>query len=243
LRYLTIAVAAVGAWGGEPQQAESKAEEHQRAEQELEQQTKQRILGVIPNFNTSYIQDPAPLTSRQKFRLALRSTVDPFVFVGAGIDAGLEQADNSYPGYGQGAQGYAKRFGASIADNFSGTMIGGAILPSLLHQDPRYLSKGTGSFRGRVFWAIASTFRAKNDNGHWAPNYSNLLGNLAAGALANAYYPSTDRGVELTFERALTVTAEGAIGSVFIEFWPDISRKLFQKKRSAHASGGKPSTP
>jgi hypothetical protein len=230
-------------WGGEPQQVESKAEEHQRAEQELEQQTKQRILGVIPNFNTSYVQDPAPLSTRQKWRLALRSTFDPFVFVGAAIDAALEQADNSYPGYGQGAQGYAKRFGASFADNFSGTMIGGAILPSLLHQDPRYLAKGTGSFRGRVFWAIASTFRAKNDNGHWVPNYSNLLGNLAAGALANTYYPSTDRGIELTFERALTVTAEGAIGSVFIEFWPDISRKLFHKRQSAHAPGGNTASP
>src|SRR5215472_16567701 len=115
MRYLVMAVAAIGAWAGEPQQAESRAEEHQRAEQELEQQTKQRILGVVPNFNTSYIQDAAPLASGQKFRLALRSAFDPFVFVGAGIDAGLEQASNGYAGYGQVAQGYAKRFGASFA--------------------------------------------------------------------------------------------------------------------------------
>jgi hypothetical protein len=143
--------------------------------------------------------------------------------------AGLEQWENGYSGYGQGAQGYGKRFGAAYADNFSGAMFGGAIFPALLHQDPRYFRRGTGSFRSRFFYAISTAVKTKNDKGRWEPNYSNVLGNLAAGGLANVYYPSTDRGVGLTFERALTVTAEGAIGSVFVEFWPDISSKLFHK--------------
>jgi hypothetical protein len=105
--------------------------------------------------------------------------------------------------------------GAAYADSFSGSMFGGAVFPALLHQDPRYFRKGAGSFRSRLFYAISRTVKAKNDDGRWAPNYSNVLGNLAAGGLANVYYPSTDRGLGLTFQRALVVTAEGALGSVF----------------------------
>ena len=209
------------------QQAEPATSEHERAEQELKKQKKQRILGVIPNFNTSNIQNAAPLSPGQKFGLALRGAIDPFSFVAAGLDAALEQAQNSFPGYGQGAEGYGKRVGAAYADGFSAGMFGGAIFPSLLHQDPRYFRKGSGGFGHRFLYAVVSTVRAKNDNGHWAPNYSNVLGNLAAGGVSNLYYPASDRGVELTFERALTVTAEGAIGAVFVEFWPDISAKLF----------------
>lgn len=210
-------------------QATATTDEHERAERELKKQQKQRILGVIPNFNTSYVQDAATLSTRQKFRLALRSAVDPFAFVAAGLDAALEQSRNGFPGYGQGAQGYGKRMGAAYADAFSGSMLGGAIFPSMLHQDPRYFRKGTGSFGSRFFYAVSTTVRAKNDSGRWAPNYSNVLGNLAAGGISNAYYPATDRGLSLTFERALTVTAEGAIGAIFVEFWPDISSKLFHK--------------
>ena len=216
--------------------------ERERAAEQLKQQQKQRILGIIPNFNTSFIQDAAPLTPGQKFHLALRGATDPFVFVAAGLDAGIEQWQNDFAGYGQGAQGYAKRFGAAYADNFTGAMFGGAIFPSILHQDPRYFRKGTGSVTGRLFYSIATTVRAKHDGGRWEPNYSNILGNLAAGGMANLYYPASDRGAALTFERALTVTAEGAIGSIFVEFWPDISSKLFHKHpkndTAAPPSGG-----
>jgi hypothetical protein len=200
-----------------------------RAQRELQQQRKQRILGIIPNFNTSNVQDAAALSVRQKFSLAIHSSIDPFAFVAAGLLAGWEQAGDAFPGYGQGGEGYAKRFGAAYADAFSGSMFGGAIFPSLLHQDPRYFRKGSGKFGGRFLYAVSSTVRAKNDNGRWAPNYSNVLGNLAAGGLSNVYYPSADRGAALTFERAMTVTAEGAIGAIFVEFWPDISAKLFHK--------------
>jgi hypothetical protein len=210
-----------------------------RAERELQQLTKQRILGVIPNFNTSFIQDAAPLTAGQKTRLALRGALDPFMFVSAGIDAAMSQRSNSFKGYGQGAEGYAKRVGAAYADDFSGTIFGGVVFPVLLHQDPRYFRRGFGSFGGRLFYAISTTLKAKNDKGHWGPNYSNVLGNLAAGAVSNLYYPSTDRGVSLTLQRALTVTAEGAIGSIFVEFWPDISAKLFHHhdpERTGHST-------
>jgi hypothetical protein len=173
------------------------------AEEEIKQEEKQRALGFIPNFYVSYIPNAAPLTSRQKFKLAARTIVDPVTFGLTAAAAGLEQLDNDLGGYGQGAQGYAKRYGASYADNVTGTLIGSAILPSLLKQDPRYFYKGTGSKRSRVLYALAMSVVCKGDNGHWQANYSGILGSLAAGGISNLYYPSHDRGAGLTFENTL----------------------------------------
>jgi hypothetical protein len=202
----------------------------EKAAQQLKQQEQQRIAGVLPNFNVSYDKDALPLTRKQKLRLAWRTATDPVAFGIAGLDAGFSQAENDYPGYGQGARGFAKRFGASYADNFDGTLFGNAIFPILLKQDPRYFRRGEGSFRSRLFYAISTTVWCKNDNGTWGPNYSNILGNLTAGGISNLYYPASDRGAGLTFERGFTVTAYGAFGGVFNEFWPDIARKLFKDK-------------
>lgn len=202
----------------------------EKAEQQLKQQEQQRIAGVVPNFNVSYNKDAVPLTRKQKLHLAWRTATDPVAFGIAGFDAGLSQAENDFPGYGQGAQGYAKRFGASYADNFDGTLIGNAIFPILLKQDPRYFRRGQGSFTSRLFYSLSTTVWCKNDNGNWGPNYSNILGNLAAGGISNLYYPASDRGAGLTLERGFTVTAYGAFGGVFNEFWPDIARKIFKDK-------------
>lgn len=212
-------------------QTQTKAGEKQRAAEELKQEEKQRILGVVPNFNTTNDLEAAPLSTRQKYSLAFRSAIDPFQFVAAGLDAGFSQATGAFSGYGQGMQGYGKRFGAAYADSFSGTMIGNGFFPAVLHDDPRYFRKGSGSVGGRIWWALVSTVRCKDDSGRWAPNYPNLLGNVAAGGLSNVYYPASDRGVGLTFERALTVTAEGTLGALADEFWPDIQRKLHRKPR------------
>lgn len=198
-----------------------------QAEQQLRQQERQRILSVIPNFNTSYIQNAAPLSPRQKFRLAFRGGIDPFEFVAAGAIAGWGQAENDNVGYGQGAQGYAKRYGAAYADSADGILWGNAIFPVLFHEDPRYFRKGAGSFWSRFKYAISTTVWTKNDNGTFGPNYANVLGNIVAGGISNSYYPSGDRGVGLTFEGAATVTAEGALGAIGVEFWPDVSHKLF----------------
>ncbi len=209
--------------------ATTKEEQQRLAQQQLKQEEKQRILGVVPNFSTTDIQDAAPLTAKQKFQLDLRSSLDPFEFVFAGLDAGEEQAEDTFPGYGQGAAGYAKRFGASYADTFDGGLWGNAILPVLLHEDPRYFRKGSGPFMNRFLYSAWTTIWCKRDNGNWGPNYANVAGNFVAGGISNLYYPQSDRGVELTLTRALTVTAEGAIGSEFVEFWPDISRHLFKR--------------
>jgi hypothetical protein len=204
--------------------------QQEKAEQQLRQQEKQRIAGVVPNFNVSYNSDAAPLSRKQKLHLAFRTATDPVSFVVAAFDAGLSQAEDDFTGYGQGAQGYAKRFGASYADNFDGTMLGNAIFPILLKQDPRYFRRGEGSFTSRFLYSISTTVWCKNDSGSHGPNYSNILGNLTAGGISNLYYPASDRGAGLTFERGLTVTAYGAFGGIFNEFWPDIAKKIFKDK-------------
>lgn len=215
--------------------ADPVARRRLKAAAELRDQEHQRILGVMPNFNTSNVKDAEPLSPRQKFELATKGAFDPFTFAAAGLDAGWGQAENDFPEYRQGAVGYAKRFGAAYADSFDSTMIGNALLPVLLKQDPRYFRKVTGSVFSRFSYALFSTLKCKDDNGKWSLNYSNVLGNIAAGGISNLYYPPADRGVGLTFQRAATVTAEGALGAVFVEFWPDISRKMFPKHRAANS--------
>jgi len=171
------------------------------AQEQMKEQEKQRVLGVIPNFYVTYEgEDTAPLNTRQKFELAWKSTLDPVTFGVVAAIAGTQQATNAFKGYGQGAEGYAKRYGASYADIVTSTYIGGAILPSLLKQDPRYFYKGSGTFRSRFWYSVSQTFISKGDNGHWQFNYSSILGSLAAGGISNAYYPESDRGAGLTFE-------------------------------------------
>ncbi len=188
------------------------------AEEQVKIEEKQRVLGVFPNFYTSYVWNAEPLTVKQKFQLAWRTSIDPVTFAITGVVAGIEQWQNDFSGYGQGSTGYAKRFGASYADGFIGTIIGGAILPSLLHQDPRYYYKGTGSIRSRALYAIATVVITKGDNGRWQPNYSNVLGTFAAAGISNLYYPSVDRGVQITLDNALIGTASGAVSALLQEF-------------------------
>jgi hypothetical protein len=189
------------------------------AEEQVKAEEKQRVLGVLPNFYVSYDPHAVPLSPKQKFNLAWKTLEDPFTFVMVAGSAGVEQAQNHFAEYGQGAQGYAKRFGANYADATAGTLIGAAILPSLLKQDPRYFYKGTGSTPSRFLYAIANSLICKGDNGRWQVNYSNILGSLAAGGVSNLYYPSQDRnGAGLTFENAAIGIGATAIGNVFQEF-------------------------
>jgi hypothetical protein len=189
------------------------------AEEELKVEEKQRVFGVIPNFYVSYIPDAAPLASKQKFQLAWRTTIDPINFAVTGVIAGVQQANNTFSGYGQGAQGYGKRYAASYGDFVTGTFIGSAILPSLLKQDPRYFYKGTGSVRSRVLYALANSVICKGDNGHWQPNYSSIIGSLAAGGISNLYYPPQNRdGAELTFQNTFIGIGETAATNLLQEF-------------------------
>jgi hypothetical protein len=189
------------------------------AQAQLDIEEKQRVLGMFPNYYVSYDHNAVPLTSRQKYQLAWKTVIDPVTWAMTGVVAGAEQADNTFAGYGQGMQGYSKRFAANYADGFFGTVLGGAVLPSLFKQDPRYFYKGTGSVPSRAGYSIANAVICKSDKGRWQPNYSGILGGIAAGGISNLYYPSSDRsGVDVTFENALIGTAEGAIQNLFQEF-------------------------
>ncbi|MGA7255860.1 MAG: carboxypeptidase-like regulatory domain-containing protein [Terracidiphilus sp.] len=203
---------------------EVSASRQEIATEEVKLEEKQRVLGFIPNFYVVYDAHPAPLSPRQKFSLAWHDSIDPITILSAGFFAGIEQAQNTFVGYGPGAQGYAKRFGADYADGFSSDMLGGALFPSLLHQDPRYYYKGTGSIASRTLHAVAMSFLCKGDNGHWQFDYSALAGNLAAGGISNLYYPSTDRNnLTVILDSTAIGMGEDAIGNIFQEF---VVRKL-----------------
>ena len=191
----------------------------QAADIQIREQEKQRIFGLIPNFYVSYDRDALPLVSKQKFRLAWKTTADPFTIAGVGALAGVEQATNTFDGYGQGAQGYFKRLGASYADVVTGTFIGSAMLPSLLRQDPRYFYKGTGSSRSRLLHALASPVICRGDNGRWQPNYSKVAGAFASAGLSYLYYPESNRnGAGLLVQNSLIRLGEVAFEGVLQEF-------------------------
>jgi hypothetical protein len=197
------------------------------ATEQVAAQEKQRVLGIFPNFYVNYDSDPAPMTAKLKFKLALRMAADPVTILGIGFIAGLDQAGNT-PDYQQGAKGYGQRFGAVAADGFTDIVIGGAILPSLLHQDPRYYYQGKGTTRSRLFHAISYPFVCRGDNGQMQPNYSSLGGDLAASALENTYYPQSNRGAGLVFGHFALDTAERAVSSLAQEF---LFRRLTSKAK------------
>ena len=208
----------------------------QIAEEQLKQEKKQR-MGILPNFNASYISDAVPLTRKQKFKLMFSTEKDPATIGFSMFIALIGQAEGSHPGYGGGIGGYGKRFGQNYADTFDGAFWGNAVLPSLWHQDPRYFRLGTGSAKHRIIYALLTNVRAKHDGtGKWEPNYSNLVGNLISGGISNLYLPSDERGVAGTFEGAATVTAEGGIGSMLEEFYPDFTQYLKRRKQRKQAA-------
>lgn len=189
------------------------------AQAQVQMEEKQRVLGVIPNFYAVYVWDAEPLKARQKFELAWKMSVDPVSIFTSGTMAGMEQAQNSFTGYGQGARGYSRRFGAAYGDYVSSTMLGQAVFPAMFRQDPRYFVKGKGSVLSRGLYAVSSAVMCRGDNRRWQPNYSNVLGNVTSAALSNVYYPATDRhGAGLLIRNSMMTTAAGAIGGLFQEF-------------------------
>jgi hypothetical protein len=211
----------------DPNTVQEKSQ-REKAEQQIREQTSQRTLGVVPAFNVSYRNDAVPLTAGQKIRLAFRSSTDPVTFGVAFVVAAYHEANDDYGGFGWGAEGYFKRAGAAYLDAFNGTMIGNGLLPAVLRQDPRFFRMGHGSTMRRLLYAASTSFICRGDNGKWQPNISNVGGNLAAGWISNYYYPGSNTWGQ-TISDGLVQTATGSIGSVFQEFWPDISRRLLHR--------------
>ena len=234
-----------------PQPDAQKNAGSQSSDDVLRQEEKQRAFGVMPMFQTVSLANSKnipPLRPRQKFQLMLKSTTDPFVFAEDAVLSGIGQARDTNDGttvtvdpdgtktytrwgFGQGAQGYFKRFGASYADTADGNFWGNAVLPILLKEDPRYYRMGDGSFAKRFLYSAKTAVWCRRDNGTWGPNYANVAGNFVSGGISNLYYPSQEGGFEKTTIGALTVTAEGMIGSELIEFLPDIEHHFLKNRR------------
>jgi hypothetical protein len=194
-----------------------------------------RIFGIMPNFLTVEGEDKVPpLGVKGKFKITAQGAFDPYEFTIVGIIAGLHQAADVDPSLGQGMIGYGKRYGIGLADQVSGNFLVGAILPSLLRQDPRYYQMGKGSFARRFFYALSRVIVARTDSGARQVNYSEILGNGAAAGLSNVYSPQADRGISntlLTWGEQLSIDG---FGNELKEFWPDIKRR-FEKKKHPQA--------
>jgi hypothetical protein len=188
------------------------------AEEQIKAQEQQRWLGVVPNFYVSYVPDAAPLTSRQKFRLAAHETFDWMAFVGASVAAAIDQSTAAHPGFGDGASGYAKRWAASFADDRTGDLLSHYVFASVFRQDPRYFYQGTGTTKSRLIHALGSAFLARSDRGTTMPNYAQIFGNIGAAALSNVYYPHSERGASLMVSNLAISLASRAAKAVTQEF-------------------------
>ena len=197
------------------------------ATEEVDEQLHQRILGFIPNFYVTYRADAAPLTTKLKFQLAWKSSTDPVTIVGTAFLAGLQQAGDQYAEFGQGAEGYGKRFGALYADVLASTFLSGAVLPSLLKQDPRYFYKGTGSTHSRIVRAVSNAVTCKGDNGRWQINYSNIGGAFGGAAIASTYYPNKNQA-SVILSNGFVRLGESSLAGIFQEF---VARKLTKQSK------------
>ncbi len=199
------------------------------AEAEIKTEEKQRLFGFAPNFYVSYTWNAKPLVPKQKWELAWKSSIDPLTFVIVGGFAGIQQANNTIPEWGQGAAGYGKRYGTTYANVAIGNVLGGAVFPILFRQDPRYFYKGVGTKKSRALYALSTAVIARGDNGKWQPAYAGILAELAAGGISNAYYPAAERqGVGLTFANAGVGIAFTGVANLFQEFF-------FRKASSQYA--------
>jgi hypothetical protein len=169
------------------------------AAQQFKAEEQQRIFRFLPNLYVTYESHPEPLTTKMKFALAYKGLTHPTFFMLEASWAGIQQAADT-PNWPQGAEGYGKRLGASLAGGSSEMLFSNAILPSLLHQDPRYFYQGSGTKWSRAGHAILAPFMCKGDNGASQPNYSQIGGALISASLANAYYPDSNRGAGLVFK-------------------------------------------
>lgn len=214
-----------------PEAPVSEKTKEQQEKQIEKKEKSQRILGIVPQFTVTSIKDARPLKPSQKFGLFARSAFDPVQFAIVGVQAGISQATNSFAAYGQGAEGFGKRYGAAFADQASSGFWGTFAYPSLLKQDPRYFRLGEGGFGKRTSYAVSRVFITHADRGGKQFNFSGIMGAFTAGGISNAYYPDSDRGLGLTLSRSGIALGYTMAGYVFDEFWPDIHNKLFKKKQ------------
>ena len=209
----------------------SSLTDQELAEQQLKVEETQRLVGLVPNFYVTYDWKAEALTTKQKFKLAARSLIDPATFVIIGGFAGLEQATNSFSGYGQGAEGYAKRFGTAFADGTIENYMVNAVVPAVMRTDPRYYQLGKGTFVHRTGYALSRLLITRTDSGHNTFNYGEILGSGMGAAISTySYHPAADQTFSNTASVWGTQVAYDAIRIVLNEFWPDIRRHYHKDK-------------
>jgi hypothetical protein len=229
-----LSILCIGASASPQQTSQAPAATQDRGqEKKIEKKEQSRRMLGLPQFTVTDRKDAPPLTPKGKFRLFYKSAFDPAEFVVVGLQAGISQAQNSFPAYGQGASGYSKRYGAAFADQVSSTFFTSFTYPVLLKEDPRYFRLGEGTFKHRFGYAISQIIIAHQDKGGRTFNWSTTLGALSSGSISNAYYPQADRGFGLTMNRAGISLLYGSLGNLGSEFWPDIDQKLFHRRPKA----------
>jgi hypothetical protein len=191
-----------------------------------------RLFYALPNFSTvESSQHLPPLSTGQKFKLVARGSFDPYQFAFIGVVSGISQAENSEPGYGQGWGAYGIRYASALGDSLTESFMVGAILPSVLKQDPRYYQSGHGSFIHRTGYALSRLIITRGDSGNAQFNASEVVGSaLAAGIVTYSYHPHEDKTLSNTASVWGTQVAYDALSYELKEFWPDLRRKFSQKK-------------
>jgi hypothetical protein len=204
--------------GGTTSVSVTSGNKEELAQEQVRIAVHQRIGGIIPNFYSTYDWNAPPMGAKQKFQLSFRSIIDPVSFLTVAGIAGAEQYKNVYPGFGDGIEGYGKRYGAALANHVSGNLLGRAVYPSIFHQDPRYFYKGKGSIRSRALYAISAAVITRGDDGRQKPNYSRVLGTFSAAAISNLYYPASDRGASLVVRNGFAGMGAAVVSNLIREF-------------------------
>lgn len=194
------------------------ANEEELSQQQVQIAVQQRVIGVVPNFYSSFDWNAPPMMAKQKYHLVFRALIDPVSFLAVAGIAGAEQYKGVFPAYGSGIEGYGKRYGAALANRISGDLLGRGVYPSIFHQDPRYFYKGRGSVASRTLYAMEAAVMTRSDSGKWEPNYSQVLGNFSGGAISMLYYPASDRGASLVLLNGLADTGADAASNLIREF-------------------------
>jgi hypothetical protein len=191
-----------------------------------------RIFWIIPNFRTSpSLAQYKPITPREKFRIASLDSFDRGTVALGVLFAAEAQLTNSNPSFGQGVRGYAHYFGTAYADYVIGDYMTEAVFPVILHQDPRYFRRGTGSGWSRFGYAAGQIFLTHNDSGRVQFNFSEIAGNSAAVAISMAYYPE-NRDAKDGVSKLGSQLGVDMASNILKEFWPDLERKLSRKHKS-----------
>ncbi len=220
--------------GDQPSAQNNSQEQIDQSKKEHQKQNSGRLFFVMPNYFT--VENEANVPSirwKEKFSITAKGAFDPYEFTIVGALAGIRQAQDAYPAFGQGAEGYGKRYGAALADQVDGNIMVGAVYPSLLKTDPRYFQMGKGGFFRRFGYAISRIFITRRDSGGQLFNFPEFLGNASAIAISNVYYPAADRSFTSGLNNWGVQMGIDAFGNELKEFWPDIRRHFKNRKNSA----------